>query len=62
MNNSKLLRGFSQRMTTRAVIDAQASCGVETGFEVEKRLTSMITKREKTLQFVNKISRPLKRN
>ena len=46
-------------MTTRAVIDAQASCGVETGFEVEKRLTSMITKREKTLQFVNKISRPL---
>ena len=44
-------------MTTRAVIDAQASCGVETGFEVEKRLTSMITKREKTLQFVNKISR-----
>jgi len=51
-------------MTTRAVIDAQASCGVETGFEVEKRLTSMITKREKTLQliFVNKISRPLKGN
>ena len=49
-------------MTTRAVIDAQASCSVETGFEVEKRLTSMITKREKTLQFVNEISRPLKGN
>ena len=51
-------------MMTRAVIDAQASCGVETGFEVEKRLTiaSMITKREKTLQFVNKISHPFKGN
>ena len=41
-------------MTPSAVIDVQASWGVETGFEVEKRLTSMITKREKTLQFVNK--------